>query len=302
MALEFAASHILWRQFERKNDAPAVDDGQLKIVKDFVNAFFHSHGHTGQAQDFHALRWYAAQNLTFRTMLKQLVGELANQARLDDLDLVVLAHWTPDVEVGCSVTNAIIHETGSHDAFGIAISDHGLSSTFLALQVIEDYLGDMDCGGHGKKALLMIADQDAIMYDSPSLARFNPAASACVVMLRSLPGEHAGGHPGSIAFKHYRKVPFPATHQALGALLVTLDMFTSREDRMPLLILTTPCFAGQLRQHAQLATNRIESWDEALLSSAPWARLKELATDSNRILWVLPEGEYLVCAGFVAEA
>ncbi|GID03100.1 hypothetical protein [Pseudomonas sp. 008] len=302
MSLKFAASHILWRQFERQNDAPPVDDGQLNIVKGFVNGFFHSHGHTGQAQDFHALRWCAAQNLTFRTMLKQLVGELENQALLNDLDLVVLAHWTPDVEVGCSVTNAIIHETGSHDAFGIAISDHGLSSTFLALQVIEDYLDDMDRGGHGKKALLMIADQDAIMYDSSSLARFNPVASACVVMLSGLPGEQTDDQPGSIAFKHYRKVPFPATHQALDALLVTLDMFTSRENLLPLLILTTPCFAGQLRQHAQLATNRIESWDETLLSSAPWVRLKELATDNYRILWVLPEGKSLVCAGFVAEA
>ncbi|MCU1748569.1 hypothetical protein [Pseudomonas sp. 6D_7.1_Bac1] len=302
MSLEFAASHILWRQFERNNDAPAVDDGQIEKVKDFVNAFFHSHGHTGQAQDHHAFRWYAAQNQTFRTMLKQLVGELGNQILLNDLDLVVLTHWTPDVEIGCSVTNAIIYETGSHDAFGIAISDHGLSSTFLALQVIEDYLDDMDRGSHEKKALLMIADQDAILYSSPCLASFSPTASACVVMLRSLRGEHTAGQSGSIAFKHYRKVPFPATRQALDALLATLDMFTSEEELLPLVILTTPCFAGQLRQHAQLATNRIESWDEALLSSAPWVRLKELATDSNRILLVLPEGKYLVCAGFVAEA
>jgi hypothetical protein len=302
MSLKFAASHILWRQFERQNDVPAVDDGQLKIVKDFVNGFFHSHGHTGQAQDLHAYRWYAAQNQTFRTMLTQLVGELANQAPLNDLDLLVLTHWTPDVEVGCSVTNAIIHEAGCHDAFGIAISDHGLSSTFLALQVIEDYLDDGDRGGRGKTALLLIADQDAIMYDSPSLARFNSAASACVVMLHSLPGEQTGGQPASIAFKHYRKVPFPATHQALDALLVTLDMFTSEEERLPLLILTTPGFAGQLREHGLLATHRIESWDEALLSCAPWARLEQLAPNNHRILLMLPEGNSLTCAGFVAGA
>ncbi len=302
MSLEFAASHILWRQFERQNDVPAVDDGQLKIVKDFVNGFFHSHGHTGQAQDLHAYRWYAAQNQAFRTMLKQLVGELANQASLKDLDLLVLAHWTPDVEVGCSVTNAIIHETGCHDAFGIAISDHGLSSAFLALQIIEDYLDDRDCGGRERTALLLIADQDAIMYDSPTLARFNPAASACVVMLRSLPGDQTGGQPGSIGFKHYRKVPFSATHLALDALLVTLDMFTPEEDRLPLLILTTPGFSRQLREHGPLATHWIESWDEALLSCAPWARLEQLAPNNHRILLMLPEGNSLTCAGFVAGA
>lgn len=302
MSLEFASSHIVWRQFEKPTTTPAVDDAQLKLVKDFVNGFFHSHGHVGQAQDAHAFRWYAAQNQAFQVMLKQLVGELASQALLKDLDLVVLAHWTPDVEVGCSVTNAIIHETGAHDAFGIALSDHGLSSTFLALQVIEDYLDDSHRENREKKALLLIADQDAIMYDCPGLARFNPAASACVVLLRSVPSERAGGQPGSIAFKHYRKVPFPATRQALDALLLTLAMFTPSEDRLPLLILTTPVFAEQLRQHAPLASHRIESWDESLLSCAPWSRLEQIAPSSHRILLMLAQGDSLSCAGFVAGA
>lgn len=302
MSLQFSTSDLLWRQFETQNDAPAADGGQLKLVTDFVNGFFHSHGHPPQAQDVHASRWYASQKQTFRVMLKQLVAELANQARLDDLDLVVLAHWTPDVEVGCSVTNAIIHETGCHDAFGIAISDHGLSSTFLALQVIEDYLDDRGRSSRGKKALLLIADQDAILYDSPSLARLNPEASACVVMLHSVSGEHASGQPGSIVFKHYRKIPFPSTRQVLNTLLDTLDMFTREEDSLPLLILTTPAFAGQLRRHGQLSTYRIKSWDEALLSSAPWALLKQLAPSSHRLLLMLPQGQSLTCAGFVAGA
>ncbi|QXH58099.1 hypothetical protein [Pseudomonas maumuensis] len=301
MSLGLTVSHILWRQFARRTDTPAVDDEQLKIVTDFVNAFFHSQGHEGQAQDLHAARWYAAQQQSFRTMLTRLLGELAHQAQLDDLDLVLLAHWTPDVEVGCSVTNAIIHEAGARDAFGIAISDHGLSSAFLGLQVIEDYLGDSDRDGHGKKALLLIADQDAIMYESPSLARFNPVASACIVMLHYLPDDQPGQGAGMV-FKHYRKVAFPSTDQALDDLLVTLDMFTSRESLLPLLILTTPAFAGRLREHGQLANHRIESWNEALLSCAPWARLEQLAPNNQRILLMLPEGDALTCAGFVAGA
>ncbi|WP_248751771.1 hypothetical protein [Pseudomonas sp. MWU15-20650] len=298
MPLEFATSHILWRQFGRQNDAFAADAGQLKIVTDFVNGFFRSHAHPGHAQDFHATRWYASQHQAFRVMLKQLIGELQNQTRLDDLDLLVLAHWTPDVEVGCSVTNALIHQSGCHDAFGIAISDHGLSSTFLALQVIEDYLDDSDRAGRGKKALLLIADQDAILYDSPSLARFNPAPSACVVMLHNRPGEQ----PSGIGFKRYRKMPLPATPKAWDTLLVTLDMFTPREDLLPLLILTTPGFATQLLEHEQLATHRVESWDETLLSCAPWARLEQLAPTHHRILLMLPQGNFLACAGFVAGA
>jgi hypothetical protein len=302
MSLEFATTHILWRQFEREADSPAVDDGQLKRVTDFVNAFFHSQGHEGQALNLHAARWYAAQHQSFRSMLKPLLGELANQVQLDDLDLVVLAHWTPDVEVRCSVTNAIIHASGARDAFGIAISDHGLSSAFLALQVIEDYLGDCDRDGRGKKALLLIADQNAILYDSPSLARFNPVASACIVMLRTLPGNQPGSQSAGIAFKHYRKIPFPSTDQALDDLLVNLDMFSSSEDLLPLLILTTPALAGQLREHEQLANQRIESWNESLLSCAPWARLEQLAPSNQRILLMLPEGNALTCAGFVAGA
>jgi len=299
MSLQFAATHILWRQFERHSAAPAVDDAQLKQVKDFVEAFFHAHGHTAQAQDRHASRWYAAQHLTFRAMLTQLVGELATQIPLNDVELVVLAHWTPDVEVGCSVTNAIIHQTGAHDAFGIAISDHGLSSPFLALQAIEDYLDDTNAGRPGKKALLLIADQDAIMYPSPSLERFNPVASACVVMLQKRADEPADGRATGIVFKQYRTVPFPATQHALETLLNRLDMFTSMEEHLPLLILTTACFAAQLRMHAQWASHRIESWDDALLCSAPWARLQQLAPNSHRILMMQPQDNALSCAGLV---
>ena len=302
MPLQFATSHLLWRPFDRQHEGPGADAAQLKIVTDFVNGFFRSHGHPGQAQDVHAARWYASQHQAFRVMLTQLVGELENQARLDNLDLVVLAHWTPDVEVGCSVTNAIIHQTGCRDAFGMAISDHGLSSAFFALQVIEDYLDDNNRGRHEKKALLLIADQNAIMYDSPTLARFNPVASACVVMLHSRSGEPDGPPPAGITFKHYRKLPFPATPLALDTLLATLEMFTPEEDRLPLLILTTPGFAETVREHQPLAAHRIECWDEALLSCAPWARLEQLAPTHHRILLMLPEGNALTCTGFVAGA
>jgi hypothetical protein len=235
-------------------------------------------------------------------MLTQLVGELEQQARLDNLDLLLLAHWTPDVEVGCSVTNALIHQTGCHDAFGMAISDHGLSSAFIALQIIEDYLDDNARGSQRKKALLLIADQDAILYDSPTLASFNPKASACVVMLHSRPSEPAEPQPAGIRFKHYRKVPLPGKSQALDTLLARLDMYTSEEDLLPLLILTTPGFAEQLRKHALWADHTIEHWDETLLSCAPWARLGQLAPTNQRILLILPEGHALTCAGFVAGA
>lgn len=302
MSLHFAASHIQWRQFEKPNQAPVVDAAQLKLVRDFVNGFFHSHDHPAQAQDALALGWYAAHGQSFRIMLKQVVGELASQVPLSDLNMVMLTHWTPDVEVGCSVTNAIIHETGCLDAFGMAISDHGLSSAFLALQVIEDYLEDNDRGAVEKKALLLIADQDAILYDSPSLAHFEPAASACAVMLRSLPRDQNAPPLQGMVFKHYRKIPFPATRQALDELLVTLQMFTPEEDRLPLLILTTPGFAAAMRESASLASQRIESWDERLLSCAPWARLEQLAPSDHRILMMLPEGDFLTCAGFVAGA
>lgn len=302
MSVHFAPAHTLWRQFERQNDAPAVDAEQLTLVKDFVKGFYRSHGHPGQASHTLALGWYAAQDQAFRIMLKELVGELGSQVPLHDLDLLVLAHWTPDVEVGCSVTNAIIHQVGCHDAFGMAISDHGLSSPFLGLQVIEDYLDDKDRGGGEKKALLLIADQNAIMYDSPGLTRFSPVASACVVLLRSSPDEPGAVPPAGMVFKHYRKIPFIPTRQALDALLVTLEMFTPVEDLLPLLILTTQAFAGQLREHEVMASHRIECWDEALLSCAPWARLEQLAPSGHRVLMMLPEGDSLTCVGFVAGA
>ncbi|MEX5592630.1 hypothetical protein [Pseudomonas orientalis] len=300
MSLEFTTAHIHWRQFARHADAPAPNDAQLQLVTDFVNGFFRSHGREEQAQECHVQRWYASQNQAFRVMLEPLVAELQQQVRLDDLDLLVLSHWTPDVEVGCSVTNAIIHQTGCHDAFGIAISDHGLSAAFLALQVIEDYFDDKDLGGQGKKALLLIADQDAILYDSPTLARLNPEPSACVVLLRSRPAAPASEPAAGITFKRYRKVALPTTPGALDTLLPALAMFTATEDELPLLILTTPALAETLR--ARRIAHHIACWDESFLSCAPWVRLAQLAPTHQRILLLLPEGEYLTCAGFVAGA
>ncbi|MBF7957721.1 hypothetical protein IV431_19365 [Rahnella victoriana] len=302
MSLEFSASNILWHEFEKNhNPAVAAENAQLDKVKSFVNAFFQSHSRTSEARLQPVSRWVNSQNLTFTTMLKKLVTQLEEQALVNDLDLVVLTHWTPDAEIGASVTNAIIYETGSHNAFGIAISDHGLSSGFVALQIIEDYLEDLGGDQHPRKALLMMADQDAILYDSPNLASFRPSASCCLLLLQSIVSTGPGKSRGNITFKNYQKTSLPVSVAGIYPLLSTLDMFSVAEKALPLIILTSNAFSQVLREEASFSNVRIETWKDALLSSAPWVLLKKLAQENARFLLMMPEGKNMVFASFVME-
>ncbi|MFU2318492.1 hypothetical protein [Rahnella sp. PCH160] len=302
MSLVFTSSNILWHEFKNEfNPSTVADSGQLDQVKSFVNAFFQSHSRTNEAQLQPVSRWVNSQNLTFTTMLKKLVTQLEKQALVNDLDLVVLTHWTPDAEIGASVTNAIIYETGSHNAFGIAISDHGLSSGFVALQIIEDYLEDLGGDKHTRKALLMMADQDAILYDSPYLASFRPSASCCLLLLQSIATNDTHKAAGNITFKHYQKTPLPVSTACIYSLLSTLDMFSIAESKLPLTILTTKSFSQVLRQDENFSNIRIESWEDALLSSAPWVLLKKLVQENTRFLLMMPEGKNIMFASFVME-
>ncbi|WP_129991080.1 MULTISPECIES: hypothetical protein [unclassified Rahnella] len=302
MSLEFSASNILWHEFEKNNvPSPAADSEQLDKVKSFVNAFFQSHSRINEAPLRPVSRWYNADNLTFTAMLKKLVTQLEEQALVNDLDLVVLTHWTPDAEIGASVTNAIIYETGSHNAFGIAISDHGLSSAFVALQIIEDYLEDIGGDGRSRKALLMMADQDAILYDSPYLASFRPSASCCLLLLQSFAPAGVRSVPGNIIFKNYQKTALPLSGAGIYPLLSTLDMFSDTENKLPLIILTTMQLSSVLRRDENFPSIQIETWDDAFLSSAPWVLLKKLARNNTRFLFIVPEGKNMIFASFVME-
>lgn len=303
MSLEFSASNILWHEFEKNNNPSAtVESEQLDKVKSFVNAFFQSHSRTCEAQLQPVSRWVNSQNLTFTTMLKKLVTQLEEQALVNDLDLVVLTHWTPDAEIGASVTNAIIYETGSYNAFGIAISDHGLSSGFVALQIIEDYLEDIGGDKRPRKALLMMADQDAILYDSPYLANFHPAASCCLLLLQSNATHEPHKVAGNITFKNYQKTSLPVSTADIYPLLSTLKMFSAAENALPLIILTSKSFSQVLQRDANFSGVRIETWDDALLSSAPWVLLKKLAQENTRFLLMMPEGKNMIFASFVMES
>ncbi|PKB90473.1 hypothetical protein A8A01_06765 [Ewingella americana] len=78
-------------------------------------------------------------------------------------------------------------------------------------------------------------------------------------------------------------------------------MFSTAEKALPLIILTTKAFSQALREEASFSNIRIETWKDALLSSAPWVLLKKLAQENTRFLLMMPEGKNMVFASFVME-
>ncbi|MGV0087228.1 hypothetical protein EEAAV_25665 (plasmid) [Rahnella aceris] len=79
-------------------------------------------------------------------------------------------------------------------------------------------------------------------------------------------------------------------------------MFSAAENALPLIILTSKSFSQVLQRDANFSGVRIETWDDALLSSAPWVLLKKLAQKNTRFLLMMPEGKNMIFASFVMES
>ncbi|MET2973478.1 hypothetical protein, partial [Vibrio harveyi] len=106
----------------------------------------------------------------FSSMIDTLLSRLTESADIQDVNTVLMAHWTPDLHLGTSVVNHAIHRLNlNEDCFGLAISDRGLSAPLFALACLERYLDQTD-----EEALLLIADQKNLLYKSPLMTRLSP--------------------------------------------------------------------------------------------------------------------------------
>ncbi|HEV2377104.1 MAG TPA: hypothetical protein VGS19_33690, partial [Streptosporangiaceae bacterium] len=98
-------------------------------------------------------------------VLEQL-GELA-----EPIDLVILAHTVPDIDVAGAAALALAHRlTGEPPAFGIG--HQGVATSFTALRIAAEYLRS----GDAKRVLVLLLDQSALPYRVP--ARLRPLADA----------------------------------------------------------------------------------------------------------------------------
>ncbi|MDW6093403.1 hypothetical protein SBX64_12680 [Vibrio rhizosphaerae] len=143
-------------------------------VNHYLQAFCQANGKPFVPEDSRVREWLSGENqVSFTTMAEALVSQIVTRTDLSDLDMVILAHWTPDAELGQAVTNYVLHRLALEDTVAFALSDAGLVSPFMALDCIERYLPAQQ-----GKALLLVMDQNSLMSHSPAVDRHSVANAA----------------------------------------------------------------------------------------------------------------------------
>lgn len=136
----------------------AVPDAAEEVAR-WQSAFFAANGHAPAAAMDQVNRWLqAAERISFQQIAAHLLDALTPHHDLSALDLVVVAHWTPDCVMGFSVTNFILHRLQAEQAYAFAVSDCGRAAPFQAIALIDRYLPATQ-----GTALLVTVDQPLLL-------------------------------------------------------------------------------------------------------------------------------------------
>ncbi|SLM65066.1 MULTISPECIES: hypothetical protein [Dickeya] len=292
MTLCFQPDEVVWRTFRDEETNLLAPHANAELMADYLQAFFHSHHDTRQPEPDTLLRWLNSEPHRFSAMALALLPEL--QARRpvisSQLDMVVLAHWTPDSELGCAVTNALIHACDAPQAFGFSVSDRAQAAPLFALHTINEYLGH-EAKATPPTALLMIADQARAPYTSDALAALAPQNTGCLIRLEARPPEQASG----LVFEGYYRQPYEAGGPTASTLASLLEQITpsplSGADDWPLTLVASPSLLAAVTGADESVPTL--ALPEALLCAAPFVSLKQQARPGGRYLLVVPEIRHL---------
>lgn len=268
MTISVDPKSIVWGTFNGL-EPPAPDwSKHIEYWEDYTRRFFGSNGKEYTTRDSNVIQWLSAPDRApFVHMLKALLPLLKERADLSDIDLVVVAHWLPDIHLGTSVSNFALHYLGLENAFGFAISDRGLSAPFFALHCIDRYLVE-----DRKKALLIVMDQKHLLYKSSIVAEIDPYNSASLMVLRRSDDD-------ALRYCGYCRSP-DVTHQNLGAEIRQIAAHFGIDATRSTLVSDT-----DLLPHVDWA-GPIRTQNRRLLCTAPFAILADHATNSRDHLLV----------------
>ena len=214
----------------------------------------------------------------FAAMVEALLPDLTRRADVAGTEVLLFAHWLPDLHLGTSVTNFAMHKLGLTDCFGFAISDRGLSAPFFAFDSLHRYLG-----ATGQKGLLVIADQKHVMYRSDLVQGLNPKNAACVVAVDT--ANRAG-----LRYAGYRRMAIgpEGAGAALSRAMVELGLEAGRS-----LIIGPQCLLNEGPAAALTVAT-----DERMICSAPFAALAQSdRSDLDHVL-LCRDGDWLSVLGF----
>lgn len=240
--------------------------------EDYNQRFFRSNGLDYSAADSNVDRWLTAHDRApYAFMARELLGQM--QARvegLDTIDMVLLAHWLPDLHLGTSVTNFALHHLAVPDGFGFAISDRGCSAPLFAIHCLARYLT-----GNRRRALLMVMDQKHLLYRSPQVDALDPVNSAAAMVFER-------DADSGLAFGGYQRTAAPPA-QALRNLLQSWDC-----DPQTTTLIADP-------ELLDLTCHRGPMWAQnpRHLCAAPFAALAQRGAAAGDVMMLCQDGQAL---------
>jgi hypothetical protein len=253
---------------------------QLSYWEDYTTAFFRSNGMKYRCADSNVKEWMGAvDRAPFVKMAETLLERLKHQTVLNDVDIILLAHWLPDLHLGSSVTNYAMHHLGLIHACGFAISDRGLSAPLFALDCIAKYLQD-----GRRRALLMVMDQKHLLYKSSLKEAVMPENSGSIMLLERRHG------PGLI-YLGYRRHILRSSESLSAQCLELFDSLALRRN------MTTVITSDH--QVADIAgPDRVATADPHLVCAAPFVALAENRQANRDYLLVTRDDQCLCGVGF----
>lgn len=268
MTLRLNPKQFLFREFGGLEPPDSDWLTEKSYWEDFNQRFFASNGQAYTAENSNVDSWLTATDRApFACMARELLAELGDDADLAQTDIVLFAHWLPDIHLGTSVTNFAQHTLGITDGFGFAISDRGRSAPLFALHCAARYLT-----GDRKRAIVMVMDQKHLLYRAPLVEALAPANSATLMVL-----DRNATADGLIfaGYRHFGGITADMVGETLARICVDFGV-----DPQVLTLIADP----QVAQRAG-HTGPVRLQEPRLLCSAPFAVLAQVADQP---------GEYLI--------
>jgi hypothetical protein len=129
-------------------------------------------------------RLVAGSNLDYATMAVHLMDRLQARGSLEGTDLVVLAHYLPNLHPLRITTSHLMHKYGLRGT-AFALSEREDAIAYVALKVIRQYLRSRQY----RRAVLLVMDQNTIPYDSPDFASIKPENCGVALVLELSSGD-----------------------------------------------------------------------------------------------------------------
>lgn len=249
--------------------------------EEFTESLFRSNGLAYDAQRDGNIATFltATDRAPFAAMVETLLPRLAARAPLADIDLVVLAHWLPDLHLGTSVTNFAMHALGLQDATGFAVSDRGLAAPLVALDMAARWAKPRG------RALVMVMDQKHLLHRCPEVDALSPENAACLMLFDDF-------GTGDLGYAGYRRVPLAPGDDPREATLGLAHALALEPARTMLIAAPDLCVASE-RDFFVAPT------DARHVCAAPFAVLAGLPPGDALI--VVREADALCAVGFFDE-